>query len=282
VGGKLFQTMNEPTDAPEPTTTDGEPEAVSGTRIQSVARASQILFWVASQPHGATAKEIAAAQGLALPTTYHLLNTLVDQGMLAKGLHRHYILGRGVAILAEAHLRGKAVPDTLLNALREVARRTDETAYLADWGGYDIRVLASIEGRQTVRVAEVGGGPYEHGHARANGKVLLAFAPPEVREAYLRAHPLVPVTKATISSPRAFEKELEEIRERGYAYDHNEFVDGVSCVAAPVRVNDHVIAALGLSVPTPRFEATQPELTATLLDVVSGLETGDAAVAEAQ
>jgi IclR family transcriptional regulator, acetate operon repressor len=276
--------MNEPPEAPPessaPATESSGP--TTGTRIQSVARASQILLWVANQRHGATAKDIAAAQGLALPTTYHLLNTLVDQGMLAKGLQGRYILGRGVAILAEAHLRGKAVPDTLLNALREVARRTDETAYLADWGGYDIRVLASIEGRQMVRVAEVGSGPYEHGHARANGKVLLAFAPPEVRTAYLRAHPLVPVTKATISSPRLFEEELERIRERGYAYDHNEFMDGVSCVAAPVRLNGHVIAALGLSVPTHRFDRTQTELTTTLLDVVSGLESGEAAVATAQ
>jgi IclR family acetate operon transcriptional repressor len=281
-GGKLFQNMNESLET-ELTPSETEPATSgTGTRIQSVARASQILFWVANQPHGATAKEIATAQNLALPTAYHLLNTLVDQGMLAKSLHRRYILGRGVAILAEAHLRGKAVPDALLNALRDVARRTEETAYLADWGGYDIRVLASIEGRQMVRVAEVGSGAYEHGHARANGKVLLAFAPPEAREAYLRAHPLVPVTKSTISTPRQFEEELERIRERGYAYDHNEYVDGVSCVAAPVRLNGHVVAALGLSVPTHRFDRTQAELTAALLDVVSGLEWGEPAVAPTQ
>src|SRR5690349_7410589 len=90
------------------------------TRIQSVARACQLLFWVAEQPHGASAKEIAAAQGLALPTTYHLLNTLVDEGLLAKDVHRRYVLGRNTAILAQAYLRGKAVPDSLLAALREI------------------------------------------------------------------------------------------------------------------------------------------------------------------
>src|SRR5687767_131304 len=104
------------------------------TRIQSVTRASQVLFWVANQPQGATAKELASALDLALPTTYHLLNTLVDEGLLAKDLHRRYILGRNTAILAQAYLRGKAVPETLLGALRELARRTEETAYLADWG----------------------------------------------------------------------------------------------------------------------------------------------------
>src|SRR4051812_1985011 len=90
------------------------PLAGAGTRIRSVARASQVLLWVAAQAHGATAKEIAKAHTLALPTTYHLLNTLTDQGLLAKDLQRRYILGPSAAILAQAHLRGRAVPDTLL------------------------------------------------------------------------------------------------------------------------------------------------------------------------
>lgn len=249
-----------------PATTD-----TGGTRIQSVARAAQLLLWVAQQPRGATAKEIAGAQGLALPTTYHLLNTLVDQGLLAKGPDRFYILGRGTAILAQAYLRGKAVPDNLLAGVRELARRTDETAYLADWGEHEIRVLASVEGSQILRVADVGSGRYEHAHARANGKVLLAYAPLEVRQAYLRAHPLVPLTDNTITDPRELEKELERVRKRGYAYDDEEFAVGVSCVGAPLLLDGHLIAALGLSVPTERFKKRRAELTSVLLEVVASL-----------
>lgn len=256
--------------------------AAAKTRIQSVARASQVLLWLANQPQGATAKEIAAAQDLALPTTYHLLNTLVDEGLLAKDVHRRYILGRSSAILAQAYLRGKAVPEVLLNALRDLARRTEETSYLADWGEHDIRVLASVEGSKIVRVAEVASGPYEHGHARANGKVLLAYAPAEVRNSYLRVHPPVPLTKNTICDPKLLERELERIRERGYAYDEEEYAVGVSCVAAPLLHQGHLIAALAFSVPTERFKEDKPELTAVLLDVVGGLHVGgDGAVAEA-
>jgi IclR family acetate operon transcriptional repressor len=255
-----------------PTTTPGEPDAgaATKTRIQSVARASQVLLWVADQPHGATAKEIAASQGLALPTTYHLLNTLVDEGLLAKDVHRRYILGRSSAILAQAYLRGRAVPDSLLGALRELARRTGETSYLADWGEHEIRVLASVEGSRMLRVAEVGSGVYEHGHSRACGKVLLAYARPEIREAYLRAHPLVPLTDATICDRQALDRELARIRERGYAYDEQEFAVGVACVATPLLQNGQLIAALGLSVPADRMEKDRAELTKVLLDVAAG------------
>lgn len=247
-------------------TTDG-----AGTRIRSVARASQLLLWVAGQPRGVSAKEIAEAQRLALPTTYHLLNTLVDQGLLAKDPARRYILGRGTAILAHAYLRGKAVPDNLLAGVREVARRTEETAYLADWGEHEIRVLASVEGSQIVRVAPVRSGSYEHAHARANGKVLLAYAPLEVRQAYLRAHPLAPLTDNTITDPRDLEKELERVRKRGCAYDEEEFALGLSCVGAPLLLDGHLIAALGVSVPSERFKKRRAELTSTLLEVVNSL-----------
>jgi IclR family acetate operon transcriptional repressor len=253
-------------------TSAADDQRARATRIQSVARAAQMLLWVAAQPHGATAKEIAAAQGLALPTTYHMVNTLVDEGLLSKDRNRRYILGRNTAILAQAYLRGKAVPDSLLAALRDVARRTDETAYLADWGEYDIRVLASVEGRHMLRVAEVGNGPYAHGHARANGKVLLAYAPEQTRQAYLRAHPLVPLTKTTICDPDELDRELARIRQRGYAYDLEEYAAGVSCVAAPLLQGGQLIAALGLSVPTERFREQQAELTATLLDVTTGFQ----------
>jgi DNA-binding IclR family transcriptional regulator len=236
-----------------------------------VARASQLLLWVADQPHGATTKEIAVSQGLALPTTYHLVNTLADHGLLTKDVHGRYVLGRSAAILAQAYLRGKSVSEALLGALRDLAQQTEETAYLADWGEQDIRVLASVEGSQLVRVAEVASGPYEHGHARANGKVLLAYAWPEVREAYLRSHEQVQLTKATITDRDALERELQRIRKRGYAYDQEEYAEGVCCVAAPLLQNGRVIAALGLSVPTERFKRKKAALTETLLDVIGGL-----------
>jgi IclR family acetate operon transcriptional repressor len=248
------------------------PETTTGTRIQSVARASQLLLWVAQQPRGATAKEIAVAQGLALPTTYHLVNTLVDQGFLAKDGQRRYVLGRSAGVLAQAYLRGKSVSESLLAAVRDLAERTRETAYLADWGERDIRVLASVEGSMMVRVAEVSSGPYEHAHSRASGKVLLAYAPEDLREAYLRAHPLVPLTPNTITDREELDRELKRIRRRGFAFDLEEFSVGVSCIGAPVLQDGRFVAALGVSVPTERFKKQRQELTDTLLEIAAELD----------
>ncbi len=74
---------------------DGTPGAdpPSATLIGSVQRAMRLLECVAGHPHGAPAKQLARETGLALPTAYHLLRTLVHEGYLHrdKGL---FFLGR--------------------------------------------------------------------------------------------------------------------------------------------------------------------------------------------
>lgn len=235
-----------------------------GTQIQSVARASRLLLWLAAQPDGATASEAARAVELALPTTYHLLNTLVANGLVAKDSRRRYGMGPKVALLAESYLASDRVPEYMLAPLRRLAEETGETAYLAAWRGGEIRALASIQGTSPIRVAEVQRGPYRHAHARATGKLLLALAGEEARHAYLAANPLQRMTDKTILDPAAFDAELARIREAGYASDHEEFIPGVSCIAAPVLAEDAVVAAYTVSAPAERFALCSEELLAAV------------------
>ena len=60
-------------------------------------------------------------------------------------------------------------------------------------------------------------GTIDQGHARASGKLLLALAPDEVREAYLAAHPLKRLTPSTITRRDELLKAFEQIRADGYA-----------------------------------------------------------------
>lgn len=260
----------------------GNPQASSveagdqrrGTRIQSVARGCTLLMWLAEHGRGATAKEIAFANRLALATTYHLLNTLVEQGLLAKDERRRYVLGQGTAMLVDAYLRGAAVSDALVAGVRELAARTQAAAYLADWGERHMRMLASAEGAVVQGVPDVSSGSLGDAHARANGKVLLAYAPPELRDAYLAAHPQRRLTAATYCDSDALDRELARVREQAYAHDDQEYCPGVACVAAPVFCEGRVVAACGVSVPSERFAAKRDELTAIVVDVARSIAPG--------
>jgi IclR family transcriptional regulator, acetate operon repressor len=255
--------------------TSTAPES-TGTRIQSVERSCRLLLWLAAREEGATAKEAAFANRLALPTTYHLLKTLLEEGFVAKDARRRYVLGPNSDQLGRAYRQRANVPDELFGGLREVAERTGETAYLAAWAPSGMKVLGSVEGSNLVRVAAIAAGPYEAAHARASGKVLLAHAAPAARSSYLRRHPLARQTARTICESDRLERELDAVRADGYACDREEFADGISCVAAPVRTEGVVTAALGLSVPSERFQGSREEIVRDLLAVTERIEVAAA------
>jgi DNA-binding IclR family transcriptional regulator len=234
------------------------------TRIQSVERACRLLVAAVTASDGLTASEAAAEAGLAVPTAHHLLNTLVGEGLLAKDSRRRYGAGPRMAVLAEAHLRADRVPEYLLEPLRALARETGETAYLAGWRGGEIRALASVEGTSAVRVGEVQRGTYRHAHARATGKLLLALADPARRAAYLAANPPERITERTIADPARLDAELARIREAGYAVDEQEFLEGVSCVAAPIAEDGVLVASFTISAPADRFSRNRAALVSAV------------------
>jgi DNA-binding IclR family transcriptional regulator len=222
-------------------------------RVQSVARAAAILRVVAASEAGVTAAEIARAVGLSRPTTYHLLHTLRDEGLLVRGGHREFRLGLGVGTLAQAFARQLAPPERLLPYLRALAARTGETAYVCVWSDAGVVLLATAPGHHAVTVGTGQVGLLDHTGARAAGRVLLAHLSAESRAAFLAQHPLERRTPQTIVDREPFESELAAIRERGYAIDREEFTEGVCCVAAALDAGVGQFA-LSLSAPRDRFE----------------------------
>ena len=158
------------------------------TRIRSVRRAAALLEHIAGTPAGCTATAAADALDIPVPTAYHLLNTLVDAGLLGKDERRRYRLGGKVGLLAEAFLAQVSAPAYLVDRLRELADRTGETAYLSAWRGGDAVLLQIVEGRRAVRVSGLHLGYSGAAHVRASGKMLLAYGRPGTLDDYLRTH----------------------------------------------------------------------------------------------
>jgi DNA-binding IclR family transcriptional regulator len=244
--------------------------------VRSVARAVEILVFVAAGAKGRSSADIAAELGIPVPTAYHLLNTLVDEGALYK-YERRFYLGPTVGLLADAFFQQDTQPPYAMEPLRELSRSTGETVYLATWRHDESRIVAMIEGANAVRVAGLGSGQWGAAHARASGKLLLALLADGALDTYLATHALRPFTARTITDEAAFRAELARIRQDGYAIDSEEFADGVSCVAAPIRKSGAPLAALALSAPTQRFEQQREEYVSAVLAVARSDEGGGTA-----
>ena len=61
-------------------------------------------------------------------------------------------------------------------------------------------------------------------------------------------------TDKTIDSPALLHRELEQVRQQGYALDDEEHAVGLRCVAAPIYdQNEQALAAISLSGPKARM-----------------------------
>jgi IclR family acetate operon transcriptional repressor len=242
------------------------------TRIRSVSKAISVLSYIAAQETARPARQVSEALGLPIATAYHLLDTLVDEGMLSKDERRLYGLGPRVGALADAYHRQTAPPARLLAALRKVADETGETTYLSSRRRDEVVLIQVLEGRHPVRVAGLHTGYGANLHARASGKVLMAFGSPDLFERYIAHQPLLAMTPNTITDPDTLRTELDRIRQRGYGLDEEEFALGVTCVAAPIFDGDTAIAALTIAAPTGRFAEAAESLVAAVCRAAAAAE----------
>ena len=84
-------------------------------------------------------------------------------------------------------------------------------------------------------------------HCTAHGKALLAFLTLAEIEEVIKDG-LEKFTENTITTKQKLFEELRNIREIGYAFDNEERIAGVRCVAVPVfNSRKEVIGAIGLS-----------------------------------
>jgi DNA-binding IclR family transcriptional regulator len=149
----------------------------------------------------------------------------------------------------------------VLAALAESAR---ETVHLALREGLEALNVEQVAGPHIMGAASWVGRRTPL-HCVANGKVLLAFAPPDVQERVL-AGPLPAVTPHTITAPAVLRDELHRVRAQGYAVALGEVEEGLHAVAAPVRGRDGLaLAAVSVSGPSYRMP---PERIAGLVALV--------------
>ena len=237
-------------------------------RVQSVARAANILFAVAQSPAGLTSREISEKVGLPRQATYHLLHTLAALGLLTRNQRNRHVMGLRICSLAEGFKRQLAPTEYLAPYIRQIADATGETAYAAGWWNGEIVTLHLARGQNAVQAAEVPQGLTGSAHARAAGKLLLAFATNVVRDEYFKQHPLTPRTRNTLTTHAALAGEFEKIKAQGYSLDLEEFAEGLSCMAVPIDGGLSPFA-LALTAPVDRFTNSRDEYLRVMISIAN-------------
>ena len=230
--------------------------APGATLIGSVQRAMRLLETVAAHEQGAPAKQLARETGLALPTAYHLLRTLVHEGYLRRD--------RGLFFLGEAAER-------LSSSGAQQKRRSTVTDTLARWRdavGVPVYYAVYRDGEiGLIGVADTPANPAveewadfrETGHAHALGQCLLAQLDDAARRDHLDRYPVRPVTPYTVRDAASLLRSLERARETALLMERQEYALGTVCAAIPLRVGA-TAASVAVSLPVHQADRLLPTI----------------------
>lgn len=214
----------------------------------AVQRALNILESVAQRNGGLSNADISRKLKIPKSTASYLLHTLEQSGYLRREEDSgKYQLGLKVLNLSRGALSGMDVREIAGPILRHVVDASRLTAHLAILDRGEAVYIERVEAPGFIKM-DTWVGRRMDVHTTSVGKALVAYIPEEELQAILKERGMRRRTVHTITTPAKFLRDLEKVRELGYAIDDEENSLGVRCVAAPVfDASGRAQASVGLT-----------------------------------
>jgi DNA-binding IclR family transcriptional regulator len=197
-----------------------------------------------------TARDLAAATGIALPSVYRYITLLRETGLLAGDERGSYRLSARLIGLARAAEAAESIIDIADPVMRELAAETGETVILVRLIGRSAVCVHRVQSAQRLRISFEAGQPLPLDRG-ASARLLLSGLSPELRKEYL-----APLAERDPEAAARLEIKIVEAARKGYASSEEEFEQGVWAVSAPVLQGKRMIAVI--TVPSPLVRAPAP------------------------
>jgi len=223
------------------------------SRVQSIERAFRVLTALTDGPVGVTA--IAEEARLPKSTVARLLRALETEGAVEQvPRDGRYRLGPRVEDLASGVRPTRSLISIARPHLGDLAAATGEAAGLSVPDGREAHYVDQVDTPNPISVRDWTGTRLPM-HAVSSGQVFLAHLAGPTLDEYL-ATPLERYTPRTLADADSLRDRLRTVALAGYAWAYDEFIDGLSSVAAPVTdETGDVIAAIHVHGPSYRFPA---------------------------
>lgn len=195
-------------------------------------------------------------------TTQRILNTLRHLNYIDQDVSTYeYFPTMKIYTLGEHLTINNIIKETSRKHLEKMSQEINETINLGILDGYNIVYLDKIVSTSPLRV-DVDSSMNIPMYCSALGKAMAAFN----SKVFSFKNNYKKYTDNTIVSDEDFKKELESIKNRGYAVDNEEFVEGLICVGMPIlNNNNEAVASLSISIPKIRYDNKNIEYYTELL-----------------
>lgn len=245
----------------------------SASSVKSVDRALEIIESL-REMDGAGVSELANALDFPKSTIYSHLNTLHSNGYLIKE-KSEYRLSLQFLEYGEYTRDRMKIYNIARPEIQALADETGELANMAVAERGDAVCLCVEKGQNAIRL-DTHAGRRMPMYCTGMGKALLAFLPTDQQNRILDKSTLTERTEFTITDKSELRQEIDEIRDRGFSFDEQEYHRGLRCVGMPIKnEDDNALGAISVSGPISRmgdkrYRTEIPELlkkTVNLIEV---------------
>lgn len=238
----------------------------ASTTVRSVERAVDLLEILMSTVEPLSLTELSETAGLHPSTAHRLLATLERKHFIHQNnKSKQYTLGPRLNFLLVGgsqpyiYLRDRVTP-----ILQEIAAELGENVSFSVRNGYKAMLLAQASSGRLIDV-QIQDAILPM-HCTAAGKVMLAHLPQAEVQRIMAEAGMPALTSKSITDLASLQDALRLTRQRGYATDMEEWVEGIRCIAVPVfSVKPKVIGAISVSTPASRMTS---ELERHFADVI--------------
>lgn len=222
-------------------------------QIPTNLRLLLLLEEVARKGMPVSPAELGTILGLPKPTVHRLLHTCEAEGFLQRDLDgRSYGPGRRLRRLAVNTLSSQHVRTARLAILRALSEKVGETCNIATPDREAMVYLDRVETTWPLRI-QLPIGTQVPFYCTASGKMYLSSLKPLSLERILAAVTLEQRTPKTITDPALLQSEIAAIRDRGFATDDEEFMEGMAAIAVAIPDQQgRVVSTLSIHAPVQR------------------------------
>ncbi|ASK61105.1 IclR family transcriptional regulator [Virgibacillus phasianinus] len=225
---------------------------------QSVIKALKLLDLFTEDIQELSLREVALRSDLPKPTAYRLLSALVESGFLQKtkdsDQDSRYRLGLKLLELGNLVSNQLEIREIALPLMEELAQDINEVIHIVIANQKEATYIEKVDSTRALRLYTrigkssplyIGSGP----------KLLLAFMEKATREEILGDAVLYAIDENHTVDKKKLQKELQVIREEGYAYSIGEQDLETTGISYPLyNYRGQVIAALTVSGLSSHFE----------------------------
>jgi len=187
------------------------PEASAVHGCEGARRVLALMLAFSADKNTLTARDLAAATGIALPSVYRYITLLRETGLLAGDERGSYRLSARLIGLARAAEAAESIIDIADPVMRDLAAETGETVILVRLIGRSAVCVHRVQSAQRLRISFEAGQPLPLDRG-ASSRLLLSGLPPELRREYL-----APLAERDPEAAARLDAKAAQTARQGYA-----------------------------------------------------------------